>query len=234
MARCGRCCLRKSLRAINLIMILSGIGMIAYSLWLQKKWDEGVAGLLPFVTYLPKPWFIYTCLGVGIAVCLSTLLGYATSNCINNSSLCIYIITISSLVLLEVAVIVSIFFKMDWDKEIEEYIDANHEKFKSFLIFHLKMCQLISLVILIPQINVIAIAAILWAIGTQPSTHRSVSAVPDFTQSFLVISNPPIPADSSTQICSECDNLRGGGTRGECFLSCVQGVFMKFRRSPDT
>ncbi|MBA0869114.1 hypothetical protein Goshw_023338 [Gossypium schwendimanii] len=128
-----------------------GIAIIVYSLWLQKKWNTGVAQLVSFPS-IPNPWFIYTCFGVGIAVCLSSLFSFIASNCISTSILCIvsfalasdfslflviiisqiydfgpstirklmfspyklYIFSVCSLLFLEIAVIVTIFFKNDW------------------------------------------------------------------------------------------------------------------------
>ncbi|KAF9662215.1 hypothetical protein SADUNF_Sadunf18G0030100 [Salix dunnii] len=115
MARCARCCLHNSIRIVNLVMLLCGIGMIIYSLWLQKKWDESIVEFSLSPSPL-KPWFIYTFLGVGIIVCLSTIGGYIIGNCISNSTLCFYIVAICCLLFLEVAVIVAIFFKIDWGK----------------------------------------------------------------------------------------------------------------------
>ncbi|KAJ6758469.1 TETRASPANIN-19-LIKE [Salix koriyanagi] len=115
MARCARCCLRNSIKIVNLAMLLCGAGMIIYSLWLQKKWDESIAEF-PRSSSPLKPWFIYTFLGVGIVVCLSTIGGYIITNCISNSTLCFYIVAICCLLFLEVAVIVAIFFKIDWGK----------------------------------------------------------------------------------------------------------------------
>ncbi|KAG4195145.1 hypothetical protein ERO13_A06G095500v2 [Gossypium hirsutum] len=113
MTRCSRCCLHYSMKIVNLIMNFLGIAIIVYSLWLQKKWNIGVAQLLSFPS-IPNPWFIYTCFGVGIAVCLSSLFSFIVSNCISTSVLCIYIFSVCSLLLLEIAVIVTIFFKNDW------------------------------------------------------------------------------------------------------------------------
>jgi hypothetical protein len=117
MVSCTRCCLQSSMRVVNLFLSLCGIGMIIYTLWLLKKWQDGVA-LLSTVSSLPRPWsislyfpliffffflyfcislrffllffrFIYTCLAVGIAVSLSTLSGHMVANCISNYTLCI-------------------------------------------------------------------------------------------------------------------------------------------------
>ncbi|XP_062097416.1 tetraspanin-19-like isoform X5 [Humulus lupulus] len=115
MIRWGRCCLHHSMRVANLFVNLCGVAMIIYSLWLLKKWKLGVSHL-PIVLYIPKPCrFIYACLGVGIAICLSTLFGHIVTNSTNNYILCIYIFSICSLLFLQFGVVISVFFKIDWD-----------------------------------------------------------------------------------------------------------------------
>ncbi|KAL4297520.1 hypothetical protein GQ457_12G020610 [Hibiscus cannabinus] len=94
MRRCSRCCLHYSIKMANLVMNLLGIAIIVYSLWLQKIWNIGAAQL-PSYHALPKPCYI-------------------VSNWISNSVLCIYIISIGSLLLPEVVVDVIVFFKYDW------------------------------------------------------------------------------------------------------------------------
>ncbi|XP_039166143.1 tetraspanin-19-like isoform X1 [Eucalyptus grandis] len=205
MARCARCWVRGSMRAMNVIVNICGVGMIIYSLWLQKMWDDGVA-LLPSVANLPLPWFIFTCLGIGIAVCFSTLFGHVVANCIGNSSLCIYIITLLSLLFLEATVLVLIFFKMDWAKLISEYIDEHNEQFKVFVVFHLKMCRLIVILILLLQIIVIVFAVILWAVGTGPTTDQTPD-VSNLRQSFLVWPSAPALIENS-QTCTRCGELQ--------------------------
>ncbi|XP_057957400.1 helicase and polymerase-containing protein TEBICHI-like [Malania oleifera] len=152
------CCLHSSLRIVNFIVNVFGVGMIVYSLWLLKMWKEGIAEL-PSTSSLPHPWFIYTCLGVGIVVCLSTLSGHMVANCISNSTLCFYIVSICSLLFIQIGVIVTIFFKMDWESQLTKYIDEHHEKFQSFIIFHLKMCRLIVLLVVVAQENWLLLTA---------------------------------------------------------------------------
>ncbi|CAL2234387.1 unnamed protein product [Prunus armeniaca] len=184
MVGCTRCCVHTSMRAVNLFVNLCGVGVIIYSLWLIKKWQVGVSEL-PSVSYIPKPWFIYTCLGVGMAVCLSTLCGHIVAHRSSSSVLFIYIISIFSLLCLEVFVIVAIFYKMNWQMKLAKFIDKNHIKFKDFLIFHVNMCRLIVILILVPQIKVIVLAAILWVIGAEPRAHCNDSEIPNLRYSFL-------------------------------------------------
>ncbi|XP_008220044.1 PREDICTED: tetraspanin-19-like isoform X2 [Prunus mume] len=184
MVGCTRCCVHTSMRAVNLFVNLCGVGVIIYSLWLIKKWQVGVSEL-PSVSYIPKPWFIYTCLGVGMAVCLSTLCGHIVAHRSSSSILFIYIISIFSLLCLEVSVIVAIFYKTNWQMQLAKFIDKKHIKFKEFLIFHVNLCRLIVILILVPQIKVIVLAAILWVIGAEPRAHCNDSEIPNLRYSFL-------------------------------------------------
>lgn len=215
-------------------MNLLGIAMIIYCLWLQKRWDEGV-NELPTIADLPRPWFIYACLGVGIAICLSTLFGYIVANTISSSTLGVYIISISSFLLLQVAVIVTIFFGYNWNKEIAEYIDEKHENFKIFIVFHLKMCRLIALMILVPQVSVVALAIVILAVGSERMTWMRASDIPDFTRSFLVGTGSGI-LDSSRQICATCESLRlRVGNPQRSFMSYIKSLFtfQFISRTPD-
>ncbi|KAI4316141.1 hypothetical protein L6164_024148 [Bauhinia variegata] len=185
MRNCSRRFLVKLTRVVNSVVTLYGAGMIVYCLWLSRKWKEGAIGL-PFSQFLAHPLFINIFLAVGIALCLATISGYIVSNCFSNFILGIYLVSVCCLLLLEVAVIDIIFFKMDWLLEINKYIDENHGEFKSFVIFHLRMCRLIMAISLVPQASAIALVMILWAVGIESISGYHLN-VPDFRQSFLVL-----------------------------------------------
>ncbi|GMH10811.1 hypothetical protein Nepgr_012652 [Nepenthes gracilis] len=135
---------------------------------------------------LPRPWFILACLGVGIIVCLITLCGHMVANCINKAVLCIYIVSICSLVLLQGAVIIAIFFKMDLASQLDKYIDEVNKSFKSFAMFHLYMCRAISIMALVLQINIVMLAITIFFVGSEPLSHSNILDVPDFKHSFLI------------------------------------------------
>ncbi|KAG5225371.1 tetraspanin [Salix suchowensis] len=195
MARCARCCLRNLIKIVNLAMLLCGAGMIIYSLWLQKKWDESIAEF-PRSSSPLKPWFIYTLLGVGIVVCLSTIGGYIITNCISNSTLCFYIVAICCLLFLEVAVIVAIFFKIDWGKQISTYTGQKNTDFEILVSIHVKISRAIMLLIMVAQISVVILAAILLAAGTEPRTHLQEA-----------YTSPPGFAESPRQVCRRCGTV---------------------------
>ncbi|XP_052487890.1 uncharacterized protein LOC105774339 isoform X3 [Gossypium raimondii] len=187
MPRCSRCCLHHSMKIVNLIMNFLGIAIIVYSLWLQKKWNIGVAQLVSFPS-IPNP-----------CVC--------------------------SLLFLEIAVIVTIFFKNDWSSLISKYIDENHEYFKNFVVFHEKMCRLITLLILVPQVGVIALAIILWRVGIERISEREQSGLGDFTTSFLVGTGPAILNNNTTILCGRCEVLRLVNPTRPTFFSYLNMLF---------
>ncbi|KAJ6674102.1 TETRASPANIN-19-LIKE [Salix viminalis] len=226
MARCARCCLHNSIRIVNLVMLLCGTGMIIYSLWLQKKWDECIAEFPLSPSDPLKPWFIYTLLGVGIIVCLSTIGGYIITNCISNSTLCFYIVAICCLLFLEVAVIVAIFFKIDWGKQISTYTGQKNTDFEILVLIHVKISRAIMLLILVAQISVVILAAILLAAGTEPRTHLQEADTSVF-ESIL------FNASRATRICRELwTSLQ---KMWDCFIStrrkCTQRLFFTYQES---
>ncbi|XP_075642512.1 tetraspanin-19-like isoform X2 [Castanea sativa] len=187
MTWCRRCCLHSSIRAVNLIVNICGVGMIIYSLWLLKKWHDGVADL-PSVSFLPRPCFQY-------------------------------VVSICSLLFLEVAVLVTIFFKMDWAEELTKYIDENHTEFKTFVIFHIKMCRAILIMILVPQLCVIVLAITLWAIGTEPRTQGGYLNISDFNHSFLVTPNSTSVPSVNPRQCPKCEVFYSADPRQKIFIT---------------
>ncbi|KAL9250461.1 Tetraspanin-19-like protein [Drosera capensis] len=173
--RCSRNCLRKSVKIVNMLVTVCGVGMIIYSLWLGKKWDQGVSELsISSRTSLSRPWFIMVCLGTGMAVCLSTLCGQGVANWGSKS-------------------------------QLKEYIDDEHASFKSFIIFHLYMCRLISIMALVAQTNVVLLAIVLWVVGTEPVRPQGILDVPDFKHSFLISPNSPVDDDDDLRNRSQVD-----------------------------
>ncbi|XP_050365988.1 uncharacterized protein LOC126784566 isoform X2 [Argentina anserina] len=145
---------------------------------------------MELLSCLLSQWYLSH--GVGIAVCFSTFYSYLVAHCITDSTLLlIYIVSILTLLCLEVAVVVAIFYKMNWAAKLAEYIEDD-PKFKNFMIFHLYLCRLIAILILVPQVKCTILAIILWAIGTESLTHCNYSDhVTEFRYySFLVIPSP--------------------------------------------
>ncbi|KAJ8637560.1 hypothetical protein MRB53_011827 [Persea americana] len=179
MVYCTRCRLCLAMRIVNMVVTCFGVGMIIYSLWLLKRWREAVAEL-GSASVLPRPWFIYTCLGVGIIVCLSTLVGHMVVNRISITALSYYILSTTSILLLQAILIVLIFFKMKWEFNFGD-------KFTNFLSLHLTVCRLSGITILLVQAHVLVLAVVLWALRPVSRSHCNGPSTPEFRYSFLVV-----------------------------------------------
>lgn len=233
MTKCARCCLRNSIRIVNLMMLLCGTGIIIYSLWLEKKWDQGIAEF-PHRQSPLTPWFIFTFLGVGIVVCLSTIGGHIIANCNSNSTLFFYIFAICCLLSLEATMVVAIFFKMDWGKKISAYTGEKNTNFEMFILTHVKISRAITILILVAQSSVVVLAAILWAVGSEPRTHFLEVDTSVFIQSFLVPAESPGFAEISGQACRGCGTSLplGGGNAPRSFLSRIKSLLRRrFQRT---
>ncbi|WCJ29832.1 hypothetical protein M5689_011436 [Euphorbia peplus] len=209
MVRCRRCMLHNYLKIVNICILIYGVFLIIYSLWLNRKWRTYLSHLLPTTTSLaPKPWFIYTCLGVGMAVCFSSLFGSVVSNhFIPTFTLFAYILTIGCLVFAEAAVIDIIFFKMDFAAEIVIDVGEYVDEIESFVKFHVKFARVVLLVALVAQTNVVVVAVMVLIIGIGiEATSRGIeSRLSHFTESFLVPISFRLPQlDSSTSTTQAC------------------------------
>ncbi|XP_043723492.1 tetraspanin-19-like [Telopea speciosissima] len=199
MVKCSRCCLHRSMKMVNLAVILFGVAIIVYSLWLLKRWKEGVREISSETT-IPTPWFIYTCLGEGIVVCLSMLSGHMVANCISSYTLFTYLASVCSILCLQTLAFISIFYKMDWKDKISKYIDLQDEKFGNFLRINLSVSRLLLIMILAAQINAVIVAFILWATGAEPRSHCRSFGTPEFNQSFLVIPDSPVQLNGGSSL----------------------------------
>ncbi|KAJ4952352.1 hypothetical protein NE237_029184 [Protea cynaroides] len=196
MIKCSRCCLHRSMRMVNLLVNLFGVAMIVYSLWLLKRWKEGVRDMVSG-SVIPTPWFIYACLGEGIVVCLSMLSGHMVANCITSFNLFIYVASLCSILCLQTLAFIVIFYRMDWKDKISKYIDVQDEKFGHFLCFNLTVSRFLLIMIIAAQTNAVIVAFILWATGPEPRSHCRRLDLPEFRQSFLVLPDSSSSGSSS-------------------------------------
>ncbi|KAG5244275.1 hypothetical protein OIU76_008877 [Salix suchowensis] len=235
MTRCARCCLRNSIRVVNLIMLVLGAGIIVYSLWLEKKWDHGIAKF-PHRSSPLTPWFIFVFLGEGIVVCLSTVGGHIIAHCISSSTLFLYIVAVCFLLFLEATLLVAIFFKMDWGKKISAYTGEENTCFEMVILINVKISRAITILILVAQSSVVILAAILLAAGGEPRTHFLEVDTSIFIQSFLVPTESPGFAEISGQACRRCGTSLslGGGTARRSFLSRIKSLLGRRFQRPNT
>jgi len=84
-----RTCIKLGLKIINSVFTLFGIAMISYSLWMLKKWYGSHQNLTLLHGGLPRPWFIYTFLSMGMILCFITFVGHIDIESTNRKYLAI-------------------------------------------------------------------------------------------------------------------------------------------------
>ncbi|XP_010249695.1 PREDICTED: tetraspanin-19-like [Nelumbo nucifera] len=184
-----RCFLHYTMRTVNLVINFCGIAMIIYSLWLLKRWGQGESQLNPA---LPPttPWFIYTCLALGIVICFSMLCGHVVASYSSNFTLFIYIVSVFFILCLQIGAIVEIFFEMNVLAKISKYVVDQDMRFINFLTVHMTICRIIGVVVLVAQITAFILAIILWAMGSEPRSHCIVLDSNELRYSFLLGPGP--------------------------------------------
>ncbi|XP_062107341.1 tetraspanin-19 isoform X2 [Humulus lupulus] len=115
MGRMVRSCFQSILKLVNSVIGMLGIAMILYSLWLIRVWQRQMDEF-PFVDFdNPVPWFIYTSLGLGIALCVITCSGHVAAETTNGCCLYLYMLFVFLLIMVEAAVTVDVFINRDWE-----------------------------------------------------------------------------------------------------------------------
>lgn len=122
-----------------------------------------VAGADLDVQSLPAPWFIYTCLGIGIIVCVITCIGHVAAEITNGFCLCCYSTLVLLLILVEVALVGDIFFNHKWEKDIPDDPTGEFENIKKFIEHNIDICKWVGLTVVIIQVLSLLLATILRA-----------------------------------------------------------------------
>jgi len=122
-----------------------------------------VAGADLDVHSLPAPWFIYTCLGIGIIVCVITCIGHIAAEITNGFCLSCYSILIVLLILVEAALVGDIFLNHNWEKDIPNDPTGEFENTKEFIEHNIDICKWVALTVVIIQAFSLLLATILRA-----------------------------------------------------------------------
>ncbi|XP_062107340.1 tetraspanin-19 isoform X1 [Humulus lupulus] len=165
MGRMVRSCFQSILKLVNSVIGMLGIAMILYSLWLIRVWQRQMDEF-PFVDFdNPVPWFIYTSLGLGIALCVITCSGHVAAETTNGCCLYLYMLFVFLLIMVEAAVTVDVFINRDWEGDFPEDPSGSFDQFKAFVRLNFNICKWIGLSIVTVQGLCLLLAMILKALG---------------------------------------------------------------------
>ncbi|XP_057949804.1 tetraspanin-19-like isoform X2 [Malania oleifera] len=186
----ARSCLQFLLKILNSIMGISGIAMILYGLWMVRVWQRDMGGSPSGEFNSSAPWFIYSFLGTGIALCLITCSGHVAAASANSHCLSCYTVIIFVVLLLETAMIADIFLNSDWEKQdLPDDPTGRFNDFKDFVKSNFDIFQWIGFLIILAQGLCVLLAMVLKTLG--PNMRADYDSDADYASARLPLLNHP-------------------------------------------
>ncbi|KAI0488232.1 hypothetical protein KFK09_028059 [Dendrobium nobile] len=122
MLRFVRSCLQFLLKLVNSVIGLMGMGMTLYSLWMLRVWYKQVHSFWASGPDSTLPWFMYTCLGLGVSFCIISCAGHISAETANGCCLSSYIVFVLLLVMLEAAIAADVLLNKVWEKALSIFL----------------------------------------------------------------------------------------------------------------
>ncbi|KAH9617368.1 hypothetical protein KSS87_011206 [Heliosperma pusillum] len=163
MDRSSRICMRTTLKLANSIMLLAGIAILMYSVWII------VVCLRDYQKH-HFPWFLWVCIGTGAIFCFTAFIGHIAVARRNNCLLSLYILAVFLLLLAEILVTADVFLNDDWDKDFPKDPTHRFDDFVDFADDNEKVFSFLAILLLFSQVVSFILAMIL---RTMHHNHRS-------------------------------------------------------------
>ncbi|XP_027165107.1 tetraspanin-18-like [Coffea eugenioides] len=130
--------------------------------------DAGLLNGLQFNSNsLPKPWFIYAFLGVGILMCCITCIGHIAAEAINGCCLCFYAILSTFFILLEVSLVTFIAIDRQWETDLPVDSTGELDHLRTFLEENRDVFEWVGIAVVIIQVMSLLLSLILRALVNQ-------------------------------------------------------------------
>ncbi|KAL3817942.1 hypothetical protein ACJIZ3_003847 [Penstemon smallii] len=211
------------LRILNFLLLLVGLAMIGYGIYLFVEYKNGVSPahddgpiapssgefvqlgrpLLLAVSLgdsildkLPKAWFIYLFTGVGVVVLFIACCGCLGASTRNGCCLSCYSVLVILLILAELGAAGFLFFDKRWQEEIPTDKTGNFEMIYHFLEKHWKIVKWVALGAVILEALVFLLALVVRAANTPADYDSDDEYIGGRRQQIRqpLINRPPVPA----------------------------------------
>ncbi|XP_051144404.1 tobamovirus multiplication protein 2A [Andrographis paniculata] len=178
------------LKLLNFLLILAGLAMIGYGIYLFVEYKNGASPgddtppvppnmgeyvqlgrpMLVAVTLadnifdkLPKAWFIYLFIGVGVIVLFIACCGCIGTSMRNGCCLTCYSVLLVLLILVELGAAAFIFFDKSWQKEIPTDKTGNFDMIYEFLEDHWNIIRWVALGVVVLEAVIFLLALVVRA-----------------------------------------------------------------------
>lgn len=189
------------LRLLNFVLTVSGLAMVGYGVYLLLEWMKisgGSGGAPPspappselllfgrpmltavalsdggsFFDKLPRAWFIYLFIGVGVVVFLVSLFGCIGAGTRNTCCLCCYSFLVLLLILVEAGAAAFIFFDRSWKDVIPVDKTQNFDEMYDFLKHNWEITRWVALGVVVFEVLLFLLALIVRAMN-KPAEYDS-------------------------------------------------------------
>ncbi|EEF34707.1 tobamovirus multiplication protein 2A [Ricinus communis] len=216
-----RGCLECILKLLNLLLTLVGLAMVGYGIYLFVEYTRAAGGdtlLAPatndssliqlgrpmlmavslsdsLVDKLPKAWFIYLFIGVGLILFVISCFGCIGSVTRNGCCLSCYSVLVILLILIELGCAAFIFFDKSWKEEIPTDKTGDFDMIYDFLKEKWKIVRWVALGVVILEALLFVLALIVRA-ANRPAEYDSDDELIAPRQQIRqpLLNRPPGPA----------------------------------------
>lgn len=188
------------LKILNFLLTLAGLGMVGYGIYMMVKWEQdsvSINSAIPattnegevlrlgrpllflaplsssFLDKLPKAWFIYVFVAVGIILIIISCSGCIAVATRRGCCLCCYTVLVILLIIVELALAGFIFFDHKWEELIPTDKTGYFDDIKDFLEKHVKIVRWVALGIVILQVFAVILALVVKAANRGPEDYDS-------------------------------------------------------------
>ncbi|XP_042405743.1 tetraspanin-18-like [Zingiber officinale] len=178
-----RSCLAFALKFLHFLQTFVGASVLIYSLWVLNRWRRH--DYLSFdLPDLPAPWFVCVSMGVGILICLISLIGYLAAETVYGCCLCFHAILTVMLIVLEVAVVGQLMLNKHWEEELPYDSTGELKHLRVFIEDNMDIFTWVAVCVIATQ----ALSLLLTLILRATTAHRRVTY--DSDEDFVVIRQP--------------------------------------------
>lgn len=188
------------LKILNFLLILAGLGMVGYGIYMMVKWEQdsvSINSAIPattnegevlrlgrpllflaplstsFLDKLPKAWFICVFIAVGIILFIISCSGCIAVATRRGCCLCCYTVLVVLLIVVELALAGFVFFDHKWEEVIPTDKTGYFDDIKDFLEKHVKIVRWVALGIVILQVFAVILALVVKAANRGPEEYDS-------------------------------------------------------------
>ncbi|GLU05452.1 hypothetical protein SLE2022_225530 [Rubroshorea leprosula] len=216
-----RGCLQCLLKLLNLLLALVGLAMVGYGIYLFVEYKRAadttlllssvvpvgpssiqlgrpmlmVESLESIWDNLPKTWFIYLFIGVGVVLFVISCFGCIGVVTRNSCCLCCYSVLVILLILVEVGCAAFIFFDKSWKSELPTDKTGDFDMIYEFLKEHWHIVRWVALGALVLEALIFFLAIVVRA-ANRPANYDSDDELIAPRQQIRqpLINRPPVPA----------------------------------------